>query len=117
LGVGVRCGLVGGGHGSQLGEGLYVYGVDQVVAEDFCQCCLKAHGSGSRCLERGVETGGDPNVYATLFLASQFEADLWESSSRHDHAFEDMGVRVWAGWGIENAGVGGEGRPQGEAEA
>ena len=117
LGVVARCGFVGRGHGGKLGEGLSVDGVDGVVAEDFCQGCLEAHGPGCGGLEGEVESGWGPNVYTTLFFASQFEANLWEGCSRHDDAFKNVGVYVGAGWGVEDAGVEAEGRPQGVAKA
>jgi len=100
-----------------LSEGLCVDSVDGVVAKDICQGRFESHGSRCRGNERGVEACGGPNVYTTLFFASQFEANLWEVGARHDHPFGDVDVHVGAGWGVEDAGVGGEGGPQGKAKA
>jgi len=100
-----------------LGEGLRVDSVDRVVAEDFCQGSLEAHRSGSGCLEGWVVRAWVSDVHTALFLAAQLEADLWEGGAGHDHPLEDVDVCVGAGWGLEDAGVGGEGGSQGKAKA
>ena len=55
MGIGAGCGLVGGGHGGELGEGLCVDGIDRVVSEYLCQGCLEPHGPGGGRREGGLE--------------------------------------------------------------